>query len=381
MEMAANSPSAEELKSLLLEVEPVHKDLYNSYLYNQGPRSTLAVSSVPARYSSDSAIINGYEVLNRYFDLLLANNPFVYAFGEDVGKIGDVNQGFAGLQEKHGTDRVADTGIRELTIVGQAIGLSLRGLRPIAEIQYLDYVLYALQTLSDDVATVHFRTVGKQSYPLIIRTRGHRLEGIWHTGSPMGMMIHSLRGMYLCVPRNMVQAMGMYNTLLLGNDPGIIVECLNGYRLKEKMPDNPLEFRVAFGIPEIIREGEEITIVSYGSTLRVVEDAAERLSRMGISCEIIDVQTLLPFDIHHRIIKSLKKTSRLLLVDEDVPGGATGYMLSKIMEEQQAFRYLDVAPRSLTAKEHRTGYGSDGDYFGKPNAEQVVDVVLQMMRE
>jgi pyruvate/2-oxoglutarate/acetoin dehydrogenase E1 component len=242
-------------------------------------------------------------------------------------------------------------------------------------------VLYALQTLSDDVATVHFRTVGKQSYPLIIRTRGHRLEGIWHTGSPMGMMIHSLRGMHLCVPRNMVQAMGMYNTLLQGNDPGIIVECLNGYRLKEKMPDNPLSYRVALGIPEVVRVGEDVTIVSYGSTLRIIEDAAERLARLDISIEIIDVQTLLPFDTNHSIITSLKKTSRLLLVDEDVPGGATGYMLSKIMEEQQAFRYLDVAPRSLTAKEHRTGYGSDGDYFGKPNAEQVVDVVLQMMRE
>lgn len=381
MEMAPNSPSFEELQSFLLEWEPVHKDLFNSYLYNQGPRRTLAVTPVPAVYSSDSPVINGYEVLNRYFDQLLANNPFVYAFGEDVGKIGDVNQGFAGLQEKHGVDRVSDTGIRELTIVGQAIGLSLRGLRPIAEIQYLDYVLYALQTLSDDVATVHFRTVGKQSYPLIIRTRGHRLEGIWHTGSPMGMMIHALRGMYLCVPRNMVQAMGMYNTLLQANDPAIIVECLNGYRLKEKMPDNPLEYRVALGIPEVIRQGEDVTIVSYGSTLRIVEDAAERLNRMGISCEIIDVQTLLPFDIHHQIMESLKKTSRLLLVDEDVPGGATGYMLSKIMDEQQAFRYLDVAPRLLTAKEHRTGYGSDGDYFGKPNAEQVVDVVLQMMRE
>lgn len=381
MEMAPNSPSFDELQSFLKEWEPVHKDLYNSYLYNEGPRRTLAVPPVSARFSPDSPVINGYEVLNRYFDQLLASNPFVYAFGEDVGKIGDVNQGFAGLQEKHGVDRVSDTGIRELTIVGQAIGLSLRGLRPIAEIQYLDYVLYALQTLSDDVATVHYRTVGKQSYPLIIRTRGHRLEGIWHTGSPIGMMIHALRGMYLCVPRNMVQAMGMYNTLLQANDPAIIVECLNGYRLKEKMPDNPLEFRVALGIPEVIRQGDDVTIVSYGSTLRIVEDAAERLNRMGISCEIIDVQTLLPFDIHHQIIESLKKTSRLLLVDEDVPGGATGFMLSKIMEEQQAFRYLDVAPRSLTAKEHRTGYGSDGDYFGKPNAEQVVDVVLQMMRE
>ncbi|MFN9854971.1 MAG: thiamine pyrophosphate-dependent enzyme [Bacteroidota bacterium] len=381
MELAPHSPSLEELQAYISELQPIHRDLYNSYLYSSGPKSTAAVSAIPASYSTDSPVINGYEVLNRYFDQLLGHNPFVYAFGEDVGKIGDVNQGFAGLQEKHGVDRVSDTGIRELTIVGQAIGLALRGLRPIAEIQYLDYVLYALQTLSDDVATLHFRTVGKQSYPLIIRTRGHRLEGIWHTGSPMGMMIHSLRGMYLCVPRNMVQAMGMYNTLLQGNDPGIIVECLNGYRLKEKMPDNPLSYRVALGIPEVVRAGEDVTIVSYGSTLRIIEDAAERLARLDISVEIIDVQTLLPFDTNHAIINSLKKTSRLLLVDEDVPGGATGYMLTKIMEEQQAFRYLDVAPRTLTAKEHRTGYGSDGDYFGKPNAEQVVAVVRQMMQE
>lgn len=380
-ELAPHSPSIEKLTEFFQQQQSVHRQLYNSHLYNEGPKSTLKVSAVPAIYSENAPMINGYEVLNRYFDQLLANNPYVYAFGEDVGKIGDVNQGFAGLQEKHGVDRVADTGIRELTIVGQAIGLALRGLRPIAEIQYLDYILYALQTLSDDVATVHFRTTALQSYPLIIRTRGHRLEGIWHTGSPMGMMVHALRGMHIAVPRNMVQAMGMYNTLLQGNDPGIIVECLNGYRLKERMPENPLEYRVPLGIPEIIREGGDVTIVSYGSTLRIIEDAANRLAQMDIACEIIDVQTLLPFDIHHQIVESLKKTSRILFVDEDVPGGATAYMLSKVMEEQKAFRYLDVSPRTLTAKEHRTGYGSDGDYFGKPNAEQVVQMVQEMMRE
>jgi pyruvate/2-oxoglutarate/acetoin dehydrogenase E1 component len=381
LELAPNSPSAEKVKDYLTELQAANQQLYNTHLYNEGPKSTCLVKGIPAVYSKQSVVLNGYEIINRYFDQLLTHNPFVYAFGEDVGKIGDVNQGFAGLQEKHGVDRVSDTGIRELSIVGQAIGLALRGLRPIAEIQYLDYILYALQTLSDDVATVHFRTTALQSYPLIIRTRGHRLEGIWHTGSPMGMMVHALRGMHICVPRNMVQAMGMYNTLLQGNDPGIIVECLNGYRLKEKMPNNPLEFRVPLGIPEIIRQGQDITIVSYGSTLRIVEDAAERLAQMEIDCEIIDVQTLLPFDTNHAIIESLKKTSRILFVDEDVPGGATAYMLAKVMEEQKAFRFLDVSPRTLTAKEHRTGYGSDGDYFGKPNAEQVVEQVLQMMQE
>jgi pyruvate/2-oxoglutarate/acetoin dehydrogenase E1 component len=381
LELAPNSPSAEKVKDYLTELQAANQQLYNTHLYNEGPKSTRLVKGIPACYSEQSLVLNGFEIINRYFDQLLTHNPFVYAFGEDVGKIGDVNQGFAGLQEKHGVDRVSDTGIRELSIVGQAIGLALRGLRPIAEIQYLDYILYALQTLSDDVATVHFRTTAMQSYPLIIRTRGHRLEGIWHTGSPMGMMVHALRGMHICVPRNMVQAMGMYNTLLQGNDPGIIVECLNGYRLKEKMPDNPLDFRVPLGIPEIIRQGQDISIVSYGSTLRIVEEAAQRLAQMEIDCEIIDVQTLLPFDTNHAIIESLKKTNRILFVDEDVPGGASAYMLAKVMEEQKAFRYLDVSPRTLTAKEHRTGYGSDGDYFGKPNAEQVVELVLQMMQE
>lgn len=381
METAPNSPTIEEIRNFYKEQHALGRKLYNSDLYNEGPKSALRVEEVKPMIAFDAPMANGYEVLNKYFDQLFAQNPYVYAFGEDVGHIGDVNQGFAGLQDKHGKDRISDTGIRELTIVGQAIGLSLRGLRPIAEIQYLDYLLYGLQPLSDDVSTTHFRTKGQQSVPIIIRTRGHRLEGIWHSGSPMGMIINAVRGMYVCVPRNMVQAAGMYNTLLRANDPAIVVECLNGYRLKEKVPANLLEFTVPLGIPEILREGTDITIVSYGSTLRIVEDAVERLQKMDISCEVIDVQTLLPFDINHKIIESLKKTNRILFVDEDVPGGAAAYMFSKVMEEQKAFQWLDVSPRTLTAQAHRPGYGSDGDYFSKPNAEDVVNVVVEMVKE
>lgn len=377
----SSSPNAEELRNFYKDSLAEARRQYNSDLYNEGPKSALRVEEVKPLIPFDAPAANGYEVLNKYFDSLFAQNPYVYAFGEDVGHIGDVNQGFAGLQEKHGKDRISDTGIRELTIVGQAIGLSLRGLRPIAEIQYLDYLLYGLQPLSDDVSTTHFRTKGQQSVPVIIRTRGHRLEGIWHSGSPMGMIINSVRGMYVCVPRNMVQAAGMYNTLLRANDPAIVVECLNGYRLKEKVPANLLDYTVPLGVPEIIREGEDITIVTYGSTLRIVEDAVERLAQLDIRCEVIDVQTLLPFDLNHVILASLKKTSRLLFVDEDVPGGAAAYMFSKVMEEQHAFQWLDVAPRTLTAQAHRPGYGSDGDYFGKPNAEDVVNVVREMMEE
>ena len=303
------------------------------------------------------------------------------AFGEDLGYIGDVNQGFSGLQQKHGHERIFDTGIRELTIMGQGIGLALRGLRPIAEIQYLDYLLYGLQPLSDDVATLHYRTAGQQSCPLIVRTRGHRLEGIWHSGSPMGVVLNALRGMYICVPRNMTQAVGMYNTLLRSNDPGLVVECLNGYRLKEKLPANLLEFTVPLGIPEVIKEGTDVTIVSYGSTLRIIQDAVQVLEEQGISCEIVDVQTLLPFDSNHSILESLKKTNRIVFVDEDVPGGAAAYMFNKVMEEQGGYRYLDVAPRTITAKAHRPAYGSDGDYFSKPNAEDIEEVIRQMMAE
>ena len=312
---------------------------------------------------------------------MFSTNPKVTAFGEDLGYIGDVNQGFSGLQEKHGKQRIFDTGIRELTIMGQGIGMALRGLRPIAEIQYLDYLLYGLQPLSDDVCTTHFRTAGQQSVPLIVRTRGHRLEGIWHSGSPMGMIINSLRGMYVCVPRNMTQAVGMYNTLLQSNDPGLVIECLNGYRLKEKLPSNLLAYTVPLGIPETVKEGTDITVVTYGSTLRIVLEAAETLDKMGISCEVVDVQTLLPFDINHKLIESLKKTNRIVFVDEDVPGGAAAYMFNKVMEEQGGYRHLDVSPRTITAKAHRPSYGSDGDYFSKPNTEDVVRVIREMMAE
>ena len=355
--------------------------LYDSFLYNEGPRSALNVTPVPVQYENDAATVNGFEVLNNYFDQLFSSNDKVVAFGEDLGHIGDVNQGFSGLQEKHGKQRIFDTGIRELTIMGQGIGMSLRGLRPIAEIQYLDYLLYGLQPLSDDVCTTHFRTAGQQSVPLIVRTRGHRLEGIWHSGSPMGMIIHALRGMYVCVPRNMTQAVGMYNTLLQSNDPGLVIECLNGYRLKEKLPSNLLAYTVPLGIPETVKEGTDVTIVTYGSTLRIVMEAAGSLDRMGISCEVIDVQTLLPFDIHHKIMESLKKTNRIVFVDEDVPGGAAAYMFNKVMEEQGGYKHLDVSPRTITAKAHRPSYGSDGDYFSKPNTEDVVRVIKEMMSE
>lgn len=381
MEMAPHSPSYKDIQEYYDALRNENNQLYNSHLYNEGAASALKVEQVKPLIPFDAPVLNGYEILNKYFDILFANNAKVLAFGEDVGNIGDVNQGFAGLQAKHGNTRIFDTGIRELTIMGQAIGLALRGLRPIAEIQYIDYLLYGLQTLSDDAATTHYRTFGRQSCPVIVRTRGHRLEGIWHSGSPMGLVIHALRGFHVCVPRNMVQAVGMYNTLLKGNDPGIVIECLNGYRLKEKLPANLLEFTVPLGVPEIIRTGDDITLVSYGSTLRIVEEAAERLAKLNVSCEIIDVQTLLPFDIHHDILASLKKTNRILFIDEDVPGGAAAYMFNKVMEEQGGYRWVDVAPRTLTAKAHRPAYGSDGDYFSKPNTEDVVKMVLTMMQE
>jgi len=380
-EAAAGVKGIEKVTQYAAQLKNEAAGLFNTYLYNEGPKSALRVSTVPATYAPDAPTVNAYEVLNKYFDALFASNPKVYAFGEDVGYIGDVNQGFAGLQEKHGADRISDTGIRELTIVGQAVGMAVRGLRPIAEIQYLDYLLYGLQPLSDDVATTHYRTNGQQSCPVIIRTRGHRLEGIWHSGSPMGMIVNALRGMYVCVPRNMVQAAGMYNTLLQSNDPAIVIECLNGYRLKEKLPNNLLEFSVPLGIPEIINEGSDITIVSYGSTLRIIEEAIVRLAHEGISVELIDVQTLLPFDINHSIVKSLQKTNRILFVDEDVPGGATAYMFTQVMEEQGGYKWLDASPRTLAAKAHRPGYGSDGDYFSKPNTEDVIEAVRAVMAE
>ncbi|MET0392626.1 MAG: thiamine pyrophosphate-dependent enzyme [Chitinophagaceae bacterium] len=381
LDLAGNSDAAFWTRDYYNDLLEENKGLYNTYLYNQGPKSALNVAEVKATFDADAPVVNGYEILNKYFDHLFAENVKVVAFGEDLGQIGDVNQGFSGLQEKHGKERIFDTGIRELTIMGQGIGLALRGLRPIAEIQYLDYLLYGLQTLSDDVATLHYRTSGLQSCPLIVRTRGHRLEGIWHSGSPMGMIINSLRGMYVCVPRNMTQAVGMYNTLLRSNDPAIIIECLNGYRLKEKLPANLTEFTVPLGIPEVIREGADITIVSYGSVLRIIQEAAAKLEAAGTSCEIIDVQTLLPFDIHHAILASLKKTGRIVFIDEDVPGGAAGYMFNKVLEEQGGYRYLDAAPRTITGKAHRPAYGSDGDYFSKPNVEEIMTVIKEIMAE
>lgn len=381
LHLISTSPSYNEInqfyKSFLVE----NKDSYNSYLYNEGSKSALKVEEIKPLISFDAETMNGFEVLNKYFDQLFESNHKVIAFGEDLGNIGDVNQGFAGLQEKHGEERIFDTGIRELTIVGQGIGLALRGLRPITEIQYLDYLLFGLQPLSDDVSTTHYRTKGQQSCPIILRTRGHRLEGIWHSGSPMGMIINALRGMYVCVPRNMVQAVGMYNTLLKSNDPGLVIECLNGYRLKEKAPANLLEFTVAFGKPEILKEGNDITIVSYGSTLRIIEEAETLLAAKGISCEIIDVQTLLPFDVNHSIVESLKKTSKIIFIDEDVPGGATAYMYNHVIEQQGGYKWLDVKPRTLSAKAHRPAYGSDGDYFSKPNVEEIVTVISEMMKE
>ncbi|MEP7278396.1 MAG: thiamine pyrophosphate-dependent enzyme [Bacteroidota bacterium] len=379
--LAGKEEAAFWIKDYYKDLKKENKRLYNSWLYTEGPKSTLQVTGVLPVYAQDAPLMNGYEILNRYFDQLFTNNPTVLAFGEDLGFIGDVNQGFAGLQAKHGSERISDSGIRELSIIGQGIGLALRGLRPIAEIQYLDYLVYGLQPLTDDLATMHYRTAGRQIAPLIIRTRGHRLEGIWHSGSPMGMIVNALRGIHVCVPRNMVQAAGMYNTLLEGNDPGLVIESLNGYRLKERLPANLGAFRVPLGIPEILHTGTDITIVSYGSTLRIVMDAVDTLENQGASCEVIDVQTLLPFDINHLILESLRKTSRIVFVDEDVPGGGAAYMFNKVMEEQGGYRWLDTAPRTITGKDHRPAYASDGDYFSKPNAEEIVEVILEMMAE
>ena len=381
LEKITHHPNKKLIRQFLDDYYQQEAPFYSKDLYNEGPLSTLNVSVVDPIYPADAPTLNGYEVLNHYFDVLFEQNPAVYAFGEDLGNIGDVNQGFAGLQTKHGMDRIFDTGIREQSIIGQAHGMAMRGLRPIAEIQYLDYLLYGLQTLSDDISTLHYRSNGLQSSPVIIRTRGHRLEGIFHSGSPMGVIVNALRGMFVCVPRNMVQAVGMYNTLLRGNDPALLIECLNGYRLKETMPSNITEFTVPLGKPEILKEGTDITIVSYGSTLRIIEDAAMRLNEMGVNCEIMDVQTLLPFDINHQILASLKKTNRIIFIDEDVPGGASAYMYQQVIEGQGGYRWLDVAARTLSAKAHRPAFASDGDYFSKPNTEEIIKVINEMMAE
>lgn len=376
-----NLNSRQDLIQWIKASEEDNNDRYSSHLYSQSEESALKVPSIPPRYSDSSSIIDGREILQQCFDAALTRDPRVLAFGEDVGKIGDVNQGFAGLQQKHGELRVTDTGIRECTIIGQGIGLALRGLRPIAEIQYLDYFIYALQTLSDDLACLHYRTKGGQKAPLIVRTRGHRLEGVWHAGSPIGMILHSLRGIYILTPRNMTQAAGFYNTMLQSDDPAVIIEPLNGYRLKEKLPDNVSEFTIPLGTPDILREGKDITIVTYGSMCRIVMDAAEQLSKAGIDVEVIDVQSLLPFDIHHTIVESVKKTSRVIFADEDVPGGATSFMMQQVLEVQGAYQYLDAPPVTIAAKEHRPAYASDGDYFTKPGPEDIFEKVYEIMRE
>jgi pyruvate/2-oxoglutarate/acetoin dehydrogenase E1 component/TPP-dependent pyruvate/acetoin dehydrogenase alpha subunit len=370
-----------ELENYYNQLLAESKTLFNSYLHFNEGKQHGSLELPEGQIQEDSPLQNGYEILNKYFDELFASNNKVVAFGEDVGKIGDVNQGFAGLQQKHGAHRIFDTGIRELTIMGKGVGMAMRGLRPIAEIQYLDYLLFGLQILSDDAATLHFRSTGKQVAPIIVRTRGHRLEGIWHSGSPMGLMINALKGFRVCVPRNMVQAIGFYNSLLQEKNPGIVVECLNGYRLKEKTPANLLSYKLPFGVPEIVREGADITIVSYGSTLRIVEEAAVFLADQGIDCEVIDVQTLLPFDINHKIVASLKKTNRILFIDEDVPGGATSFMFSEVMDKQGGYRWLDATPKILCAQSHRPAYGSDGDYFSKPNMEDIINKVEEIMAE
>jgi pyruvate/2-oxoglutarate/acetoin dehydrogenase E1 component/TPP-dependent pyruvate/acetoin dehydrogenase alpha subunit len=371
----------EELQGWLKRNNVDARKSYDSYLYNETPTSALNVKPIAPVYSADSPEVPGRQILRDNYDKLFTKYPLLVTFGEDTGGIGGVNQSLEGLQKKFGELRITDTGIREATILGQGLGLSLRGLRPIAEIQYLDYLMYALQVLSDDLATTHYRTAGRMIAPLIISTRGHRLEGIWHSGSPMSMLINSVRGIYVCSPRDLTRAAGFYNTLLEGNSPAIVIEPLNGYRLKEKLPDNIGEYRLQLGIPEIMNQGTDLTIVSYGSTVKVAFEAVKQLASHNISVELIDVQTLIPFDLNRSIVESLKKTNRVLFLDEDLPGGTTAYMMQEVLEKQGGWQYLDSAPKTLTAKEHRPAYTTDGDYFSKPNAEDIFDVIYEMMKE
>lgn len=370
-------------KQLLLDYynrfNELNNNRYSSHLHSQSPDSALSVPEVPPVFGDET--VDGYMVIRACFDAAMQRDPRVFAFGEDVGKIGDVNQGFSGLQEKYGELRVTDKGIREWSIVGEGLGASMRGLRPIAEIQYLDYLLYALVVMSDDIATLQYRSKGGQKAPVIIRTRGHRLEGIWHSGSPMGTIIHAVRGMHVCVPRNMTQAAGIYNTLLKSDEPALVVECLNGYRIKEKLPMNMDEFTVPLGRPDTLRFGEHATLVTYGSCCRIALEAADMLAEHGIRVEIIDVQTLLPFDVNHLIVESLKETNRLVVLDEDVPGGASAFILQQVLEKQGGYRYLDSAPLTITAQPHRPAYGTDGDYFSKPGADEIFMKVYTMMHE
>jgi len=365
------------ISSYIEEIQPK----FSSLLYNEFKTNTANTPSIKPEYNASSSMVDGRALLRDNFDALLDKHAKLLIFGEDTGKIGDVNQGLENLQAKHGEERVSDRGIREASIIGEGIGMALRGLRPIAEIQYLDYMLYALQILSDDLASLHYRTYGKQLAPLIIRTRGHRLEGIWHSGSPMGGLISLLRGIHILVPRNMTQAAGFYNTLLKSQEPAMVIESLNGYRLKEKMPSNLGEFTVPLGLVELLSEGNDITIVSYGSTLRLVEEAAKELKLLNIQAEVIDIQSLLPFDLNHDIVKSVQKTNRLLIVDEDVPGGASAFILSEVLEKQGGYQYLDSAPKTLTAKEHRPAYGSDGDYFSKPSVDDIIESAYAILHE
>ena len=370
-----------DLKDWYNQLQEKNFDRYNSHLYSQTEDAVSHCQVIPAQVNENSPLVDGREILQAFFDFALEHNPRFFAFGEDVGKIGDVNQGFAGLQAKYGEWRVMDTSIRECTIIGQGIGAALRGLRPMAEIQYLDYLLYAIQQLSDDLATLTYRTKGGQKAPLIVRTRGHRLEGVWHSGSPMGMILSSLRGMIVCVPRNMTQAAGMYATLLQSDEPALVIECLNGYRLKEQMPENVGQYTVPMGIPEILREGKELTVVTYGSMCRIVMEAAAELAEIGVFLEVIDVQTLLPFDTKGIIGTSIQKTNRVLFTDEDVPGGGTAFMLQQVLDHQGVYSYLDAAPQTLSAQAHRPAYSTDGDYFSKPSVEDVVEKVYQIMHE
>ncbi|WP_406826128.1 thiamine pyrophosphate-dependent enzyme [Pedobacter sp. KACC 23697] len=376
-----NTPERHELLVWYKQQAHLNYDRYNSKLHTNGKESPDTIAVVEPIYDDQPKMVDGREVLNACFNENFARDPRLVAFGEDLGNIGDVNQGFAGLQAKYGELRITDTGIREMTIMGQGIGLAMRGLKPIAEIQYLDYLIFALNVLSDDLASLSYRTKGIQKAPVIVRTRGHRLEGIWHSGSPISMILGSLRGMHLCVPRNMTQAAGMYNTLFRADEPAIVIECLNGYRLKEKLPGNPGNFTVPLGRAEVLEEGTDITVISYGSSLRIVQEAAEELSLLGISVEIIDPQTLLPFDTTQVCVNSLTKTNKLLIVDEDVPGGASAYILQKVLEEQKGYFHLDGQPKTLSAKAHRPPFGSDGDYFSKPSVDDVIETVYQMMHD
>ena len=375
-----NNPAKENLINWYKTELSNNENRYDSFLYNDSKGNALEVLPVEPNYEGETTV-DGREILRDNFDKLLSDNPELVIFGEDAGKIGGVNQGLEGLQDKYGVHRVFDTGIRECTIIGQAIGLSMRGIRPIAEIQYLDYVHYAIQLISDDLATVQYRTKGGQRAPVIIRTRGHRLEGVWHSGSPMGMILGAVRGIHVCVPRNMTQAAGMYNTLMSAEEPAIVIESLNGYRLKENLPSNLGEFKIPLGIPEVMKEGSDITLVTYGSMVRMVEAAAKEMAELGINAEIIDIQTLLPFDIDKSIVESLKKTNRILFIDEDVPGGASAYMMQQVIENQGGYQYLDAKPSTLTAKAHRPAYGSDGDYFSKPSLEDIVEAAYKIMSE